>query len=150
MAATRNKFNLPDKRTVLYLGRIDKDKSIEVLVRAIPDVLRKIDAHFVITGTGGELDNMKSLVLELEIDSAVTFIGFVEHNSPDFVGLYKNASLFAIPSTIETQSLVTLEAMSAGLPIVAARAGALPELVHNGKNGYLFAPGNSRQCAGQN
>jgi len=145
--STRTKFGLPEKPTVLYLGRIDKDKSIEVLVRAVPAVLKKVDAHFVITGTGGELERMKSLVAELKIEPHVTFIGFVDHNSPDFVDLYKNATLFAIPSTIETQSLVTLEAMSAGLPIVAARAGALPELAHNGKNGYLFTPGRSDQLA---
>jgi len=144
---TRKKFNLPEKPTALYLGRVDKDKSIEVLVRAIPTILKKVDAHFIIAGTGGELERMKSLVADLNIDSHVTFIGFIEHNSSDFVNLYKCATLFAIPSTIETQSLVTLEAMSAGIPIVAARAGALPELAHNGKNGYLFTPGRSDQLA---
>jgi len=145
--AVREKFGLPNKPTALYLGRVDKDKSIEVLVRAIPLTLKKIDAHFIIAGTGGELEHMKSLVTELKIEKSVTFIGFIEHNSPDFVCLYKSTTLFAIPSTIETQSLVTLESMSAGLPVVAARAGALPELVHNGRNGYLFPPGNSKQLA---
>ncbi len=147
LTAIRTKFHLPANPLVLYLGRIDTDKSIDVLIKSIPAVLTRTNAHFVITGTGGELDNLKELVKELKVDNAVTFIGFLDHNSDDFVGLYKSASLFAIPSTIETQSIVTLEAMSSGLPVVAARAGALPELVHNQKNGYLFKPGHSKMLA---
>jgi len=143
----QTKFHLPGNPLVLYLGRIDTDKSIDVLIRAIPEVLSKMDAHFVITGTGGELENLKELVKKLRIEQVVTFIGFVDHNSDDFIGLYKSASLFAIPSTIETQSIVTLEAMSSGLPVVAANAGALPELVHNSKNGFLFEPGDSKEAA---
>lgn len=143
----REKFHLPDNPLVLYLGRIDKDKSIDVLVRAIPSILKKVNAHFIIAGTGGEVENIRQIVHDLNITSDVTFIGFLEHNSEDFVDIYKSASLFAIPSTIETQSLVTLEAMSSGLPVVAADANALPELVHPGENGYLFKPGNEKQIA---
>lgn len=145
--AFKEKFHLPENPLVLYLGRIDKDKSIDVLVRSIPLVLKKVNAHFVITGTGGEVENIKKIASDLNIASDVTFIGFLEHNSSDFVNIYKSSSVFAIPSTIETQSLVTLEAMSSGLPIVAADANALPELVHSGVNGYLFKPGDEKEVA---
>lgn len=143
----REKFHLPDNPTVLYLGRIDTDKSIDVLVRAIPAVLSKQNAHFIIAGSGGEIEELKEMVKKLQIDQAVTFIGFIDHNSEDFVGIYKSAAIFAIPSTIETQSIVTLEAMSSGLPVIAARAGALPELVQDPKNGYLFRPGDYKELA---
>ncbi len=143
----KEKFHLPENPLVLYLGRIDKDKSIDVLVRAIPMVLKKVNAHFVIAGTGGEIENIKKIASDLNITGDITFIGFLEHNSPDFVDIYKSSSIFAIPSTIETQSLVTLEAMSSGLPIVAADANALPELVHSGKNGYLFKPGDEKEVS---
>lgn len=141
------KFHLPDNPLVLYLGRIDTDKSIDVLIRAIPEVLSSQNTHFVIAGSGGEVEGLKELVRQLQIEQAVTFIGFIDHKSDDFVGLYKSAALFAIPSTIETQSIVTLEAMSSGLPVVAANAGALPELVQDPKNGYLFRPGDYKELS---
>lgn len=144
---TRAKFNLSDKPIILYLGRVDTDKSIDVLIQSMPKVLAKTSAHFVVVGTGGEVENLKILVKKLGAEQSITFLGFVDHNSPDFVGLYKAASIFAIPSTIETQSIVTLEAMSSGLPIIAARAGALPELVHNHKNGFLFKPGDFNEAS---
>jgi glycosyltransferase involved in cell wall biosynthesis len=57
------------------------------------------------------------------------------------------ANLFVIPSTAELQSIVTLEAMAAGKPIVAVAAGALPELVKSGRNGELFMPRNPEMLA---
>ena len=57
-------------------------------------------------------------------------------------GLLTRASVFAMPSIAELQSIATMEAMASGLPIVAANAMALPHLVHDGENGYLFEPGN--------
>lgn len=145
--AVKQKYALSDKPTVLYLGRIDKDKSIDVLVKSVPLVLEKIDAHFIIAGKGGEVENIKKLSSELKIKKNITFIGFLDHNSDDFVLIYKSASLFAIPSTIETQSLVTLEAMASSLPVVAADAGALPELAHNNINGFLFTPFDEKELA---
>ena len=56
--------------------------------------------------------------------------------------LYSQASVFAIASIAELQSIATMEAMASGLPIVAANAVALPHLVHDGENGYLFEPGD--------
>jgi len=141
------KYHLPSNPLVLYLGRIDKDKSIDVLVKAIPDVIKKVNAHFIIAGSGGQLEEVKSLASDLGISDSITFIGFLKHDSPDFPLIYKTASLFAIPSTIETQSIVTLEALSASLPVVAANAGALPELVKDNINGYLFKPGDSKLLA---
>ncbi len=140
-------YHLPSNPLVLYLGRIDKDKSIDVLVKAIPRVLQEVNAHFVIAGSGGALAEVKKIASELGVTNDTTFIGFINHDSDDFPIMYRCSSVFAIPSTIETQSIVTLEAMSAGLPVVAANAGALPELVKNDINGYLFKPGNSEELA---
>lgn len=139
----RMKYHLPANPIVLYMGRIDKDKNIETLVQAIPKVLKHVNAHFVFAGSGGEVDKMEKLVEKMKIRRQVSFIGWIDHNSQDLPELYQMASLFAIPSTIETQSLVTLEAMAAGLPVVAANAGALPELVKPNENGFLFPPHNA-------
>lgn len=138
------KYNLPkNKPILLYLGRVDQDKSIDVLVRA----MKNVDAHLVIAGSGDLIEKIEGIVKADNLMSKVTITGRIEHESDDLVALYQLADIFVIPSTIETQSIVTLEAMSNKKPIVAARAGALPEIVKNGQNGYLFKPGNSGQLS---
>lgn len=143
----REKYHLPDNPSVLYLGRVDKDKSIDVLVNAAKEVVGKINAHFIIAGSGDEIDNIIKMTENLDIRNSFTFLGRIDHESDDFLEIYKSSTLFAIPSTIETQSLVTLEAMSCGLPVVATDANALPELVKPRLNGYLFPPADSHEMA---
>ena len=147
LGAIHRKYHLPIQPIVMYVGRIDTDKSVEVLVRAIPRVLESCTARFVFIGDGGETAKLKKLVEELGISWAVSFLGWVHHDSADLPRLYQIASMFAIPSAIETQSIVTLEALASGLPVVAANAAALPELVRDGENGYLFPPGDSEAMA---
>ena len=60
---------------------------------------------------------------------------------------YHRASVLAMPSIAELQSIVTMEAMASALPIVAANAMALPHLVHDGENGYLFEPSSPEDLA---
>jgi len=142
---TRKKLHLPENPLVLYLGRIDKDKAVDVLVRAIPEVVKRTDAHFVFAGGGGEIEEIKELAAELKVDNKASFLGFLDHKM--IVRLYQTSAVFAIASLIETQSLVTLEAMASSLPVVAVNFNALPELVKNGENGFLFPPGDSKKCA---
>jgi len=143
----RRRFHLPDNKIVLYTGRIDKDKSVDVIIRSIPEVVKETNAHFVFAGTGDLLPAMENLAETLGVRKEITFLGKLNRESTDFVALYKSANVFAIASLIETQSLVTLEAMSSGLPIVAVNFNALPELVKNGENGFLFRPGKSTDLA---
>jgi len=140
VADVLKKYHIPQNPTVLYVGRVDKDKKIEVLIDVIPKVLKEVNAHFVIIGSGDEVLRMKKKTQKLQVDYAISWVGWLDKNSEDFVQLYQDAKVFAIPSTIETQSIVTMEAMAAGLPIVGANAGALPELIIDGKNGYLARP----------
>lgn len=143
----REKYHLPINKTVLYVGRIDKDKSIEVLVNAIPMIAKKSNAHFIFAGLGDEIPKMQTLAKKLGVSNLVSFLGRIDHESEDLPLIYQTADVFCIPSTIETQSIVTLEAMASGLPVVAANSGALPELVRDGQNGYLFKPGDSEGLA---
>ena len=76
----------------------------------------------------------------LGIQDRVTFHGRVEE--AELRASYGRADVFAIASIAELQSIATMEAMASGLPVVAANAVALPHLVHDGENGYLFEPGN--------
>lgn len=146
--AIRSWFGLPDKPIVLYLGRVDKDKSIDVLLKSIPMISDKVDCHFVIAGGGSMKDYFSGKVSSNKLlNDRVTLTGPIPHQSGKLVGLYQLAQIFVIPSTIETQSIATLEAMAAGKPIVAAAAGALPELVKHNVNGFLFAPGDAPALA---
>jgi glycosyltransferase involved in cell wall biosynthesis len=77
----------------------------------------------------------------LGIGARSRFPGFVPAED-DLPGLYRLASVFAIASDLETQGVVVLEAMASGLPVVAVRAGAVPDAVQDGVGGYLVGPGD--------
>lgn len=139
------RLRAPEKPTVLYAGRLDAEKCMDVWVKAIPHILREVDAHFIIGGDGADRPRIEEMVTQLGISQHVTFPGFLGDDS--YHRLYSLASVFAITSPAELQSIVTLEAAASGLPIVAVNAGALPELVQTGRNGFLFEPGNSEEMA---
>lgn len=130
----------PQPPIVLYTGRLDQDKSVHVLLKAIPQVIARTNAHFVIAGGGNKLRAYRRWIQKRNLERWVSFTGLIPHEDPLLVQLYQTAQLFVIPSTIETQSIVTMEAMAAALPVVAVRAGALPELVDDGATGFLVRP----------
>jgi glycosyltransferase involved in cell wall biosynthesis len=135
----------PNKPVVLYAGRLEAEKCVDVLIRAIPHVLEKVDAHFVVGGDGKNRRSLEQLVSRLHVAEAVSFVGFLDDD--DYPRIYSLADIFAIASPAELQSVVTLEAASSGLPLVGANAGALPELIADGVNGILFEPGSSAELA---
>lgn len=142
----RRKYRIPAHAPVLlYVGRLDKEKRLEVIVGAMPDILKKTPAHLVIAGMGKERPRLEALIRRLKIEKAVTFTGFIPDK--DLQNIYRVADIFLMAGIAELQSIVTMEAMASGLPVVAVDAMALPELVHDGKNGYLFEDGNSHQLA---
>ncbi len=75
----------------------------------------------------------------------VTFLGYLPDE--DVPRLYRFADVFVIAGIAELQSIVTMEAMASGLPIIAADAMALPELVHRGENGFLFPVDDAQALA---
>lgn len=141
----RQMYNLPDKPTLLFVGRLDKEKNVDVVLRAVA-LVKDTNFHFCIAGHGAEQNKLRRLAKELGIESRVTFAGFV----PDDIlpSLYAAADCFVNAGIAELQCIVAMEAMATGLPVVGARAVALPELIHHGENGYLFEPGNSEELAG--
>ena len=137
---SKNKFGLPNKPILLYVGRLDKEKNIDLVLRAFRSIADCVDAHFAIAGKGVISKQLKKLSDKLELGERVTFLGFVPDESlPE---LYACSDCYVTACTAELQSIATMEAMASGLAIVAARAMALPELVKDGENGYLFEPGD--------
>ncbi len=140
------KYHLPtDTPILLYVGRLDAEKHLSVLIRASAKVLQKRPLHVLIVGDGNEREKLIALARELGIYGNVTFTGRVsEEEKPE---LYRIGTVFGMPSPAELQSIVTLEAMATGLPIVAVNAGALGELCQDGQNGYLFKYDNDTMMA---
>ena len=142
----RKKYSLPEgKKILLYVGRVDREKNIDLILRGLSRVVRTSNVHLVIAGRGAEENRLKRLERSLGLHERVTFAGFVPDE--DLPGLYAMADCFIIAGTAELQSIVTLEAMASGLPVIGVRAMALPELVHPGANGCLFYPGDESGVA---
>ncbi len=111
-----------------------------MLLRAFAALKPALDAHLDIVGGGDLMKELGQTAKDLGIGDRTTFTGYV--TDEELRDLLSRATVFVMPSIAELQSIATLEAMSSGLPIVAADAMALPHLVHEGENGYLFAPGD--------
>ncbi len=133
------KFNLPHDRPIItYIGRVDAEKHLSVLLRAMRRILDQgHKAHLLIVGAGVDMPCLEQLATELGVTEHTTFAGRV--SDEDKIALEHVGVLYAIPSPAELQSIATLEAMASGQPVVAVDAGALGELCHDGENGYLFA-----------
>lgn len=127
----------PDHR-IVFCGRITGEKMLPDLVEAIARLPRELDAQLDLVGEGDQRRALEQLSQRLGIADRVHFPGRV--SDEELRSILTNATVFAMPSTAELQSIATMEAMASGLPVVAADAMALPHLVHDGDNGYLFPP----------
>ncbi len=136
----------PARTIVLFVGRIDREKRIDLLLDAM-HLLQRDDVQLAIAGKGSHLPALRAQAKALNVEDSVRFLGFVPED--DLPRLLNSVDLFVMPSEAELQSIATLEAMATANPILVARAQALPELVEPGVNGYLFTPGNSEEMAQQ-
>ncbi|MFT4210599.1 MAG: glycosyltransferase [Microbacterium sp.] len=134
-----------EQKRVLFVGRLTTEKHVNVVLQAVAKLAPEHDLTFDVVGGGDQLHNLQQLAAELGIDDRVTFHG--RTSEEDLREFLSRASVFAIASIAELQSIATMEAMASGLPVVAADAVALPHLVRDGENGYLFEPGNADDLA---
>jgi glycosyltransferase involved in cell wall biosynthesis len=124
--------------TVLFVGRLEREKRVDELIRAF--ALVSDPARLEIIGEGTRRAGWSALAGDLGQAGRVRFRGAVDDD--ELVAAYRRCAVFCMPGIAELQSLVTLEAMAAGRPVVAADAVALPHLVHPGRNGLLYRPGD--------
>jgi glycosyltransferase involved in cell wall biosynthesis len=142
----RRRYALPAGRPLIVsVGRLSPEKRADVLIEALAaqDVANTVLA---LAGSGPDEGRLRELAARRGVAERVRFLGFIP--GTDLPGLYRLADVFAIASEAELQSLVTMEAMASGLPVVAVNAGALGELVHAGENGFLARPGRAADVAG--
>ncbi|MFS0795365.1 glycosyltransferase [Microbacterium sp. 1P10AE] len=138
-------FEPRDANRILFVGRLTTEKGIDIVLRALAQLDPALNATFDIVGGGDQRRTLEQLAEQLGVADRVTFHGHASEE--ELRALYTRASVFAIASIAELQSIATMEAMASGLPVVAANAVALPHLVHDGENGYLFEPGNVEELA---
>jgi len=128
-------YGLPDAPRVLAVGRLMKDKEIDVLIRSLTHETSGRPPHLLLVGKGDDRERLEAVAAEARVSDRVHFLGFVPEE--DLPALYRACDLYAIASTCEVQSIPTMQAAASGIPIVAANAGSLPELCKDGLNGFL-------------
>ena len=137
----RSELGLPNSSQILlFAGRIQPFKGIDILLRAVARLLDNRELHLFIIGgdseSDGEVTRLRTLSAELGIDGKVTFCGAMEHGEmPLFYGA---ADICVVPSYHESFGLVALEALACGIPVVASRVGGLATIIKDGETGYLI------------
>lgn len=132
---------------ITYAGRLGVEKRIDVIVTALYKLLQQdFDVQLLLIGDGNATKKLKKLIQKFGIKDKVIFTGYVgdTHQKQQ---LFAISDIFAIASPVELQSIVTLEAMAAGLPVFAVNEGALPELAQKNVNGNTFDEGDSAGLA---
>jgi N-acetyl-alpha-D-glucosaminyl L-malate synthase BshA len=120
-------------RVLMHASNFRPVKNVEQVVRVFAAVHDRMDARLVMVGDGPEKPKAEHLARQLGVARHVLFLG----NQEVMEELLPLADVFLLPSSTESFGLVALEAMSAGVPVVASRVGGLPELVEHGVSGYL-------------
>lgn len=127
---------------VLYFGRLSKEKGVPTLIKAI----KKTDKHLIVLGTGPIEDELKELVKRDDLENQVELLGFkTGRELEDYVS---RAKVVVLPSEwYENGPYSAMEALAKGKPLIVSNLGGLPELVDDGKNGFVFEAGNVEQLA---
>jgi len=128
-------------KKIVFVGRLDAQKGVEYLIRAIPNVIKNYrKVHFFILGNGNLENMLKNLAKELKILGKVTFLDMIPLEK--MTEFYSSADVFCLPSIHEGFPLSIAEALSIGLVIVASATEGIPEAIIENKNGYLTKPRN--------
>lgn len=130
---------------MLSVARLDRRKDFPTLLRAFRSVRRHVDVELHIVGSGPERTALEHLVESMDLEEDVRFLGEVE--SPVLRDEYAGATLFALSSRQEGLGIVLLEAMAAGLPVVATDSGGSADPVVHDETGFLVAVGDSTGLA---
>jgi D-inositol-3-phosphate glycosyltransferase len=153
--ASKNHLGLPDKKLILFVGRIDPVKGIDTLLKAMVMVRKKmggsLNARLLIVGgdkdstdysEDSEIARLKRLTAKLNIQDTVTFLGSQRQDLLPYY--YSAAEMCILPSRYESFGMVALEAMSCGTPVIASKVGGLTSLIQDERCGFVVPEGNER------
>jgi glycogen synthase len=141
----RSKFALPEEKIVLFVGRLVYEKGIHVLINSVPKILSKVNAKFIIVGSGYMKEQLLNIVRSMGLEHKVLFEGFMEE--ANLLQLQKCADVSVVPSLFEPFGIVALEAMAAQSPVVASDTGGLSEIIEHDVTGVKVYPNNPDSLA---
>jgi len=131
----------PDAPLLVYTGRLEWEKGLHTLVRAVPRLRRRYPGlRLVVAGRGSKEDELRALARSLRVSRAITFVGWLEPE--ELAALAAAADCAIVPSIYEPFGIVALEATASGTPLVVADTGGLREIVEHGVTGLRFEPGD--------
>jgi len=145
LAKAREKYLQKNKKTVIYIGRLAKEKNLINLLKIWQKVQQAMSGQvqFLMIGDGPQRDKLEKLAKELELN--IVFTGGFKHEDLIQQGLYTLGDVFVTCSKSEVQPMSMIEAMQFGIPIVAAQATGMAEMVQ--ENGVLADPDNFTEFA---
>ena len=142
--ALRKKLRLSNEKVFISVARLSNEKNIDFIIEAIDRLRQESDVpfRFLMIGDGHQRDRLQKKIDSLELGSHFTLVGAVQ---PEEMALWYNlGDAFLFASKSETQGMVILEAMSAGLPVVAVRSSGIEDVVRDGLNGYKTPENQAR------
>ena len=131
---SKNEVDINGKINILFIGRIVEEKGISLLIEAMNKLKNIKNVNLTIVGDGQERENCEKMVDQYNLNENIEFVGF-QRNLDKYL---KRANIFVYPSICkEAFGISIVEAMAYGLPCVANKTGGIPEIIIDGKNGYL-------------
>lgn len=144
----KKELKLNKEKIILYVGRLSYEKNIVTLIKSLK-ILVKNDKNIrlIIVGGGPQEKILKNIAKKMKVDKFIYFVGKVSDS--DLPKYYATADLFVLPSLVELQGMVVLEAMATGLPVIVSnyKESAAGELINN--NGFIFKAKDPRDLAGK-
>lgn len=143
-ASLRERLQLGDRFTFLYVGRLANEKNAEMIVEAYARAIQRLppdSTRLVIAGAGP-----KEAAVRAAAPEGVIFLGYLDRHT-ELPALYASSNAFLFASLTETLGLVVLEAMASGLPVIAAPAGGVADHLRDGINGIAYPPSDVEQMA---
>lgn len=135
----RAEFGIPpDRPLVVTVSRLGKEKSVDLVLQSFARIVHDLPATLLVVGGGPEEGALRELAIQLGIGAHTVFTGLQPHR--EALECIAAADVFAFASQTETQGLAVIEAMAAGVPVVAVDAGGVSDTIREGETGFLVPP----------
>ncbi len=139
----RKKLGIPDKKSIIYTGRLVYQKGIDVLIQSFSKLNGETDCQLIIIGDGPERQNIVRLIDHYQLSKSVILIEEAE----DIASYLNTADVFVLSSRFEGLSNSLLEAMACGLPVISTRVGGSIDIIEGGVDGLLVDVDNEEQLS---
>lgn len=135
----------PKKKQILYAGTVNARKGYADMIKAFATIAKKYPDWEIVFAGNGEIEQGKNLAKELGLEKQTVFLGWINGDSKDKV--FKEATIFCLPSYAEGFPMAVLDAWAYGLPVITTPVGGIPDIAIDGKNVLLFNPGDTKALA---